>query len=66
MRLIGCPAAILARVSVRKASGLTPFNFAVCRIEYIAAARSPPEWRKRPVSTGVGRDQAAVSWVEDR
>jgi hypothetical protein len=43
MRLIGCPAAIFESASVRYASGFTPFNFAVCRIEYIAAARSPPE-----------------------
>jgi hypothetical protein len=43
MRLIGCPAAILARISVRWVSGFAPFNFAVCKIEYIAAARSPPE-----------------------
>jgi len=27
-----------------EACGLTPFNFAVCRIVYIAAARSPLEW----------------------
>ena len=52
-----------------------PFNFAVCRIEYIAAARSPPEWlpansqlrlpRQSPVHAAhVGLFTAAAGAVE--
>jgi hypothetical protein len=45
-----------------------PFNFAVCRIEYIAAARSPPEWLpaksqlRLPNTTVAFYDEVGDAW----